>query len=156
MTETSAEDSEKIRQLYRELLDGWNNRDAEAMAATFTEDGESIGYDGSEMVGKREIVAHLQPIFDNHETPAYVSKVKDVRFLAPETAMLRAIAGLVPPGKSAIESSVNAHQTVIAVKREGEWRIVLYQNTAAQYHGRPELVEAMTRELQEVFSGISD
>jgi hypothetical protein len=29
-------------------------------------------------------------------------------------------------------------------------RIVLFQNTPAQFHGRPELVEEMTRELQAV------
>ena len=64
--------------------------------------------------------------------------------------IVRAIAGLVPPGKSAISPATNSHQTVVAEKQDGEWRIVLFQNTPAQFHGRPELVEEMTRELQAV------
>ena len=31
----------------------------------------------------------------------------------------------------------------------GEWRISLFQNTPAQFHGRPDLVERLTRELRE-------
>jgi len=42
------------------------------------------------------------------------------------------------------------HQTVVPEHDEGRWRIVLLQNTPAQFHGRPELVEDMTRELQTV------
>jgi hypothetical protein len=34
--------------------------------------------------------------------------------------------------------------------QHGQWRIVLFQNTPAQFHGRPSLVEEMTRELQAV------
>jgi uncharacterized protein (TIGR02246 family) len=38
----------EIRELYRQMLDGWNKRDASAFAAPFAEDGESIGFDGSQ------------------------------------------------------------------------------------------------------------
>jgi uncharacterized protein (TIGR02246 family) len=140
---------EQAHSLYRKLLNSWNTRDAEAMAALFAEDGESIGYDGSEVVGKREIASHLKPIFDHHETAVYVNKVKDVRLLGTDVFVLRAIAGMFPPGKSDIEPSVNAHQTVVAENRDGEWQIVLFQNTPAQYHGRPEMIEKMTEELRE-------
>jgi len=64
--------------------------------------------------------------------------------------ILRAIAGLVPPGQSVINSQTNSHQTVVAQEQDGQWRIVLFQNTPGQFHGRPELVEEMTRELQAV------
>ena len=64
--------------------------------------------------------------------------------------ILRAVAGLVPPGQTAIRPETNSHQTVVAEAHDGQWRIVLFQNTPAQFHGRPELVEEMTRELQAV------
>ncbi len=64
--------------------------------------------------------------------------------------ILRAIAGLVPPGKTAINPETNSHQIVVAEQQEGQWTIVLFQNTPAQFHGRPDLVEDMTRELQAV------
>ncbi|HET7627590.1 MAG TPA: SgcJ/EcaC family oxidoreductase [Bacillales bacterium] len=140
----------EVCRLYERLLQSWNDQDAAGMASLFTGDGESIGFDGSEGVGPGEIKAHLQPIFEHHETANYVYKIKDVRLLGPGVAVLRAMAGMVPPGKTDINSELNAHQTMVAVEDGGSWMVALFQNTPAQYHGRPELVEAMTNELREV------
>ncbi|WP_026568639.1 SgcJ/EcaC family oxidoreductase [Bacillus sp. UNC41MFS5] len=143
-------ESKDVQAIYKKLLDAWNERSAEGMAALFTDDGESIGFDGSQSIGKQEIFSHLKPIFDHHPTARFVSKVKEVRFLSAEIALLRAIAGMVPPGQSDINPNVNTLHTLIVVKREGDWQIQLFQNTPAQFHGRPELVEEMTEELREL------
>ncbi|MEH7522714.1 SgcJ/EcaC family oxidoreductase [Bacillus sp. JJ1503] len=140
----------EVEAIYKQLLDAWNNRDARGMADLFTEDGESIGFDGSQSIGREEIFSHLEPIFIHHPTARFLSKVKDVRFLSSETALLRAIAGMVPPDQSEINPKVNTHHTLVVVKNEGMWRIQLFQNTPAQFHGRPELVEKMTEELREL------
>ena len=140
--------SNEIHAIYRLLLDSWNDRSARGMAELFTEEGELIGFDGSQAIGPKEIFSHLDPIFRDHPTARYIGKVKDVRFLAPEAAILRAIAGMVPRGKSDINPAANAHQTLIVLKEGGNWRIQLFQNTPAQFHGRPELVERMTEELR--------
>jgi uncharacterized protein (TIGR02246 family) len=145
----SADESE-LRALYHRILDAWNKRNAAAMSAPFAEDGEMIGFDGSQVTGRAAITAHLEPIFADHPTAAYVGKVRAVRFLSPDVAILRAIAGMVPPGKSDIEPKVNTHHTLVAVKHEGQWQIVLYQNTPAQFHGRPDLVQQMTEELRQL------
>jgi uncharacterized protein (TIGR02246 family) len=76
--------------------------------------------------------------------------VKSVRELGQDAMILRAIAGLVPPGQTAIKPETNSHQSVVVEDRDDQWRIVLFQNTPAQFHGRPDLVEEMTRELQAV------
>src|SRR6266853_5782246 len=89
----SASESE-VRELYQNMLDGWNKRSAAAFAAPFAEDGDSIGFDGSQLIGRAEIVSMLQRIFADHPTAPYVSKVKSVRFLSPEVAVLRAIVGM--------------------------------------------------------------
>jgi uncharacterized protein (TIGR02246 family) len=140
----------EIRTLYEKLIAGWNAHDAEAMAAPFAEDGVIIGFDGSVSSGARAITAEMAGIFADHETGRYAVKVKSVRGLGSQAVILRAIAGLVRPGHSAINSQTNSHQTVVAEEQSGQWRIVLFQNTPAQFHGRPELVEAMTGELQAV------
>jgi hypothetical protein len=57
---------------------------------------------------------------------------------------------MVPPGQSDINPAVNALQTLVVVLRADEWRIALLQNTPAQFHGRPEMAEALTRELREL------
>ncbi len=147
----SSEENE-VQALYRQLLDAWNDRNARAMADLFAEDGESIGFDGSQSIGRDEIFSHLKPIFEDHPTAQFVSKVKNVRFLGSGIAILRAIAGMVPPGQSDINPKVNTHHTIVAVKKEGNWRIQLFQNTPAQFHGRPELVEQMTEELRQLLN----
>ncbi|MGG1482383.1 SgcJ/EcaC family oxidoreductase [Bacillus smithii] len=139
--------SNEVQALYQQLIDGWNNRSARAMADQFAEDGEMIGFDGSQAIGREEIFSHLDPIFKEHPTPPFVTKVKNVRFLDSDAAILRAIAGMVPPGQSEIDPKLNTHHTLVAVKKDGKWRIALFQNTPAQFHGRPELVEQMTEEL---------
>lgn len=140
-----------VRALYEQLIAGWNAHDGEAMAAPFAEDGVIIGFDGSVSSGRQAIGTEMSNIFADHETGRYAVKVQWVRALGQQAVILRAIAGLVPPGgQSAINAETNSHQTVVAEAQDGQWRIVLFQNTPAQFHGRPELVEDMTRELQAV------
>jgi uncharacterized protein (TIGR02246 family) len=140
----------EVTALYEKLIAGWNAHDGEAMAGPFAADGVIIGFDGSMSTGKQTIGAEMASIFADHETGRYAVKVQSVRTLGPEAVILRAIAGLVPPGQGAINAETNSHQTVVAESQDGQWRIVLFQNTPAQFHGRPELVEDMTRELQAV------
>ena len=142
-------DETEIRTLYRQMLDGWNQRNADAFAVPFAEDAEIIGFDGSEMTGRMEIAATLGRIFADHVTAPYVSKVRSVRLVSPEVAILRAIVGMVPPGQSDLNPAVNAHQTLVTTRRDGRWRIELLQNTPAQFHGRPDLVQHMTEELRQ-------
>lgn len=150
--DSASPDEVEVRTLYQELLDSWNKRSADDFAALFIEDGESVGFDGSQLIGRAEIGSTLQQIFADHVTAPYVSKVRKVRFLGPDVAVLRAIAGMVPPGQFDLEPKLNAVQTLVAAKGDGVWRIVLFQNTPAQLHGRPELVEQMTEELRKLLS----
>ncbi|UFJ41722.1 SgcJ/EcaC family oxidoreductase [Brevibacillus humidisoli] len=140
--------SNEIEALYRQLLEAWNNQHARGMAELFLEEGELIGFDGSQAIGQDEIYSHLNPIFRDHPTARFVSKVKGVRILDAKAAILRAIAGMVPRGQSDINPAANTHHTLVVLHHNGKWRIQLFQNTPAQFHGRPELVEQMTEELR--------
>ena len=140
----------QVQALYERLIRGWNDHDGAAMAAPFAEDGVVVGFDGSEHFGRAKIGSEMARIFADHETGRYSVKVRSIRAVGPGAMLLRAIAGLVPPGRSAINPETNSHQTVVAEQRDGNWQIVLFQNTPAQFHGRPELVEQMTGELQAV------
>ena len=57
---------------------------------------------------------------------------------------------MVPPGQQDLNPAVNAVQTLVAAKHEGKWRIELYQNTPAQFHGRPDLAQRLTDELRKL------
>ncbi|BFH13805.1 SgcJ/EcaC family oxidoreductase [Paenibacillus melissococcoides] len=132
--------------LYHQLIEAWNSRYAAGMAELFAADGKLIGFDGSLASGPEDILGHLQPIFEHHPTAPFTTKVKHIRLLDSNTALLRAIAGMVTPGQSGLNPDVNTHHTLVAVRAGGQWRIELFQNTPAQFHGRPELVRQMTDE----------
>lgn len=144
------DDDTAMRTLYHEWLARWNQRDAVAYAALFMPNASAIGFDGSQMNGRDQIQAELRQIFANHQTAAYVGIVRESRLLSPTVALLRAVAGMVPPGKKEINPAVNAIQTLVGVKEDGAWRIALAQVTPAQFHGRPELAAALTEELSQL------
>ena|SRR5436190_9898850 len=138
--------------LYRQLLDAWNNRDALAFAALFSEDGSVVGFDGSLMNGRAEITSALHGIFGSHQTARYIAKVRDIRRLADNVLLLRSVVGMVPPGKADLNPAVNAIQSLVASGRAADMRIALLHNTPAAFHGRPELVEQLTRELTDTLN----
>jgi uncharacterized protein (TIGR02246 family) len=90
----------------------------------------------------------MRRIFEDHETATYVAKVKHMDLLSPAVIVLRARVGMILPGESHLEPERNAQQTVVAVEQDGEWRIVIFQNTPARFDGHPELVEQFTQELR--------
>ena len=150
MSELMESDEQAVRALYAESLDSWNRRDAAAMAALYDEQANVTGFDGSQMNGPAEIESEIGAVFRDHQTAAYVGKVREVRFLAPDVALLRAVVGMVPPGGTDINPAANAIQSLVAIRQAGQWRIALFQNTPAQFHGRPQLAEVLTEELREL------
>jgi uncharacterized protein (TIGR02246 family) len=140
----------KIEELHEKLLSSWNAQDANGMASLFLENGNIIGFDGSQLDGQNAIKTELEKVFAHHKTASYVWKVEEVRFLNKETALLRAIVGMIPPEKKEINPATNAIQSLVAVLDNETWKISLFQNTPAQFHGRPELVGSMTKELSKL------
>ncbi len=149
--DTPPTDEAEVRALYRQILDAWNQRNAGDMAALFAEDGNVVGFDGSPLNRRAEIESAMRQIFADHLTAAYVGKIREVRFLTPEVAILRAVVGMVPPGQADLNPAVNAIQTLVAARHAGgRWRVELFQNTPAQFHGRPELAQQLTEELRQL------
>jgi uncharacterized protein (TIGR02246 family) len=137
-----------VQALYRALLAAWNADDADAFAAPFADDGQVIGFDGSEIAGRASIAEQMAAIFADHATGSYVGIVRSVRPLGADAALLRAVSGVVPAGESDLKPELNAIQSLVAERRDGSWKVILYHNTPAQLHGRPELAEALTEELR--------
>jgi uncharacterized protein (TIGR02246 family) len=142
--------TDAVTSLYHAVLAAWNDCDAAAYAALFDADGRVVGFDGSEMNGRTEIERELARIFADHAPAKYVAKVRYVRLVDDHVALLSAVAGMVPRGRGELNPDVNAVQTLVAAETGGDWRVVLFQNTPAQYHGRPDAAEALTAELREL------
>ena len=139
--------------LYRRLIEGWNAGDAGAMAGALAPDGLVIGFDGSQMFGSGEVGTELGRIFADHQTAAYVTKVRSVTPLGADAALLHAVAGMVSPEDSQIMPDRNSIQTVVGRRGDDGWRVELFQTTPARFDGRPELSEALAQELAELRPG---
>ncbi len=150
---TSTPDDRGPRELYRDIIAAWNGRDAARMAAQFADDGNLVGFDGSQVDTRRAIQAHLEPVFADHPTAAYVSIVREVRLLDPSVAIVRAIAGMVPPGQDDFKPELTTVHTLVATRGGGtsaerRWRAAVFQGTPAAWHGRPQDLERALDELR--------
>jgi uncharacterized protein (TIGR02246 family) len=130
-------DEAAVRALYEQLMAGWNSGSAEAFAALFAEDGDFIAFDGSHFKGHEDIVSFHRPLFETHlKGTRLVGRVKSVRFLSPDVALMHAFGGTVMRRKSAPSPERNSIQTLVATKRDGEWRLAAFQNTRVRPIGR--------------------
>ena len=78
-TSTSADEA-AIRSLYQQLMDGWNKGIGEAFAAPFAEDGDLVGFDGTRLKGRQEIVSFHQQLFNSYvKGSRLVGMVKKMR-----------------------------------------------------------------------------
>src|SRR5919202_479957 len=139
-----------IRRLYEQILIAWNKQDAAAMAAQFEEVGNLVGFDGTQADSRAAIEDHLRPVFADHPTAAYVAKVREIRMLGGKVGLLRAVAGMIPPGSGDINPAVNTIHTLVAVQKTDGWRASLFQSTPAAWHGRPQDSAALSEELRDV------
>jgi uncharacterized protein (TIGR02246 family) len=145
----STADEVEIRALYLQLMDGWNRGSGEAFAAPFAEDGDLVSMDGTHLKGRQEIISFNQKLFDTYvKGSRLVGKVRSVRFLTPDIAIMHAVGGTIMAAQTDIEPDRNSIQTLVAMKgSSGKWRLAAFQNTRAQYLGRLEQSQALTEEL---------
>ncbi|HSK84325.1 MAG TPA: SgcJ/EcaC family oxidoreductase [Rubrobacter sp.] len=139
-----------IRLLYEQILIAWNQQDAAAMAVRFEEDGNIVGFDGSQADSRAAIEDHLRPIFADHPTAAYVAIVREIRMLGRDVGLLRAVVGMIPPNSDDINPAGNTIQTLVAIQNADGWQAALFQSTPAAWHGRPQDSAALTEELRDV------
>jgi uncharacterized protein (TIGR02246 family) len=145
-----APDAEQAaRDLYGDILRSWNAGDAARFSRAFSRSGSIVGFDGTQVNGQDQIEAHLARVFSSHATAAYVGKIREVRLLGQDVVLLRAVAGMVPPGKSELNPALNTVHTLVAAHQGDRYRIELFQSTPAAFHGRPEDSGRLTAELQE-------
>jgi uncharacterized protein (TIGR02246 family) len=149
LSSSAAADEAAIRALYQQFMDGWNAASGDAFAAPFEQDGDLVGFDGTHIKGRQEIASFHQHLFDMFlKGSRLVGKVRNVRFLASDVAVMHAVGGTVMAGKIDLDPERNSVQTLVAVKRDGKWNLTAFQNTRATYVGRPEESQKLTEELQ--------
>jgi uncharacterized protein (TIGR02246 family) len=150
---SAAVDEAAILALYQQAMDGWNRGSGEAFAAPFAGDGDLVGFDGTHLKGRQEISSFHQQLFDTYvKGTRLVGKIRSVRFLTSDVALMHVVGGTIMADQTDIEPERNSVQTLVATKNRGEWRLAAFQNTRAQYLGRPKEAQALTEELRRLLA----
>lgn len=137
MQSSASSDQAALRNLYHQLMEGWNRGSGDLFAAPFSEAADFVAFDGSRFKGRQEIARFHQPLFDTHlKGTRLVGAVTHVRFLSPDIALIHALGGTVMRGKSAPTADRDSIQTLVATRSGGEWRLEAFQNTRVRPIGR--------------------
>lgn len=123
-------DEAAIRDLYQQLMDGWNQGDGDAFAAVFTEEGDLVAFDGTHFEGREEIAPFHQRLFDKWiEGTRLVGQVENVRLLGPDIALVHATGSTVMRGNSEPSPERDSIITLVAVRQSSQWRFTTLHNT---------------------------
>ncbi len=135
-TTTNPADEAAVRDLYQQLMDGWNRGNGDVFAAVFAEDGDLVAFDGTHFKGREEIAPFHQQLFDKWmKGTRLVGQVKNVRFLSPDVAVMHAVGGTVMHGKTECSPERDSIQTLVATRQGGEWCLAAFQNTRVRLMG---------------------
>ena len=148
-------DERAVRELFEKLLEDWARGDGEAYGSRFTEDADYVAFDGTRTKGREEISSSHQQLFDRFmKGPRLTGRIESIKFPAPGVALVHATGGTLMRGKSDPSPERDSIQTLVAVKRQEEWRFAAFHNTRVRPIGqgvRGFLIWAITDRLWRAF-----
>ena len=125
-----AADETAINALRQQMVDGWNRGSGAAFAEVFTEDADFVAFDGTRLRGRQEIASTYQRLFDGVMNGSRLTgQLKSLRFLSPEVVVMTGVGGTLRPGESIGRPENESTQTMVAVKRDGQWRFAAFHNS---------------------------
>ena len=119
------EDRQSVLQIAADLDKTWDSRDARGFAALFDDNGDFRFQDGLWIQGKNAIEGFWgQEVFPNLlEGIRHISITKRVRFVSDHVAIGDGTLRLVRSMEGQEQVYLETEGTVLAVKKEGRWRI---------------------------------
>lgn len=106
-----------------DFVTAYNNKDAAALAALFTEKGELTDLNGEEVIsGRGDIEAHYQELLSSADAPSVAVEVDSVRIVAPKTAVEDGTLHFTPPGEDSPARSAT-YVAVLSQNDAGVWQV---------------------------------
>src|SRR5262245_43859488 len=123
-------DRAELNAPYRGASEGWYQASGEAFAAGWAEDGRQIALAGTYFASRAEIARFHEELFHTHlKGTRLVGRVTGVLFPAPDVAVLHARGSTVMAGAEEATPERDSIQTVVAVRQDGDWKILAFHNT---------------------------
>jgi uncharacterized protein (TIGR02246 family) len=122
-------DERAIQDILEQIETAWNRYDSVSIAAPFAEDANFIQIFGGQLDGRNAIESAHRVIFDTIYKNSHASfTLRSVRFVRPDVAVVFARAHVkFKDGNEPRE--IETRPTLVAVKEQGKWQIVTFQNT---------------------------
>lgn len=127
-----------LQQAAADFVTAYNNKDAAALAALFTESGEVTDLNAEDVVsGRADIEEHYQEILSSADAPSLAVEVASVRLVAPNVAVEDGTVHFTPPGEDEPARSMT-YTAVLSKSGSGAWQIAstrgLGDATASEGH----------------------
>ncbi len=130
-------EEQALHKIVEQLESAWNRGDSVAWADLFVEDADFVHILGGHFTGRTSIERGHRTIFDTiykGSTNKFV--VEKVRLVGDHVAIVFVFATLrlTTPG---MPPQLNARPTMVLERRDGDWKIVAFQNTLITPEGAP-------------------
>ena len=123
-------DERAIDELFEQLLEDWARGDGEAYGSRFIEGADYVAFDGTRTGGRSDISTSHQELFDKWLRGSRLTgRILSVKFLSPDVALAHATGGTVLRGKARPSPERDSIQTLVAVKRDEQWRFAAFHNS---------------------------
>jgi uncharacterized protein (TIGR02246 family) len=134
--QNSSADEAAIRQVVKQVEDGWNAHDGKAFAAPFALDADYVVVNGMKLKGREGIeTGHTQIFTTIYKDSHNVATVKGIRFLRPDVAVVH-VEWNLEFSMGGEKRKGQAMNTMVMTKEGGKWSIAAFQNTPVQPQGR--------------------
>jgi uncharacterized protein (TIGR02246 family) len=122
-------DEAAIRSLLARVADAWARGDAVDYADCFSPDSDYVTYNGIHLRGRQENAELHGALFRGVLKGTRLDAlIETLSFLSPDVALVRT-AGSGASRKPDDSPRRKSIQTLVVVKRDGQWRIRSFQNT---------------------------
>jgi uncharacterized protein (TIGR02246 family) len=118
-----------LRQTSEKFVTAYNQKDAAALAALFTQNGEIIDLSPQDVIsGQEDVKAHYQEIFADQDTSAIAVEVNSVRLVDANLAIEDGVFHLSPTGDDDAPKQSTAYTAVLIKDTAGAWQIASTRN----------------------------
>jgi uncharacterized protein (TIGR02246 family) len=145
-------DDAAIRSIPEQMADAWNRGNGDGFAARFADDADFVAFEGTHLLGRRQIALFHQHVFDTVAKGSRITaEVKFVHFLAPEAAAMHSIVRVTLRGETEPFPGRDSMQMFVVAKRTGRWVVEAALNArkvTPERQGVLDELDALPREAQ--------
>ena len=128
-------DEKQIRKLFDTMKQAWEDADAAAFGACFTEDSDFVSFRGEHYKGKASnITAHEKSFNSTLKNTRLYINIKSIRFLNETMAVVHAEGTVLKEFETPTNCNLK-YATNMLIKEQGTWKITSFHNSQKKKPG---------------------